>query len=245
MSKWVLVTGSAKRIGRAIAHELAKGGWDIVIHYHNSKTEAQETAKEIKARGRDVHLAEIDFCNKRAVENLIPSLAKSIGPLTALVNNASLYAPDSKAPGGHQHRAVTYEAPRILCEAFRKQLPAGQSGAIVNILDNCPPELGFSAYTLSKKALREMTLELAYRYAPQIRINGVALGPALPGERQSPDSFKRLVKATLMQKEVTPEAVAMTVRFLIDNPAIVGEIVYIDGGIRLKNMSGMVTSRTG
>lgn len=235
MSKWILVTGGARRIGRAIALEMAAAGWDVILHYHKSRDAAQKTADEIKARGVKVNLAAADFSNKRDVENLIPALVKDTGPLLALVNNASLFEPDSHSPGGSQHKAINAEAPRVLSEAFRKQVPAGQTGAIVNLLDSCAPEINFTAYYQSKKSLRAYTLEMAHRFAPNVRVNGIAPGPVLPSARESQEHFKRQIASTLLQKEITLESIAMTVRFLIENPSITGEILHVDGGVRLKN----------
>ena len=118
-------------------------------------------------------------------------------------------------------------------------MPKGQRGAIVNILDGCPPMSGFHAYTQSKKSLRVMTIELARRLAPDVRVNGVAPGPTLLATRQTADHFKRLVAGTLLKTEITPEAVASAVRLLIDNPSITGEILHVDGGIRLINTPAM------
>ncbi len=235
MSKWALVTGSAKRIGRGIALDLAEKGWNVVVHYHKSANEAKQTAAEIKKIGTKAHLAEVDFTNKRAIENLLQSLAAEVGPITALVNNASFFEPDSHAPGGSQYKAVNFEAPRLLSESFRKLLPPGSQGAIVNMLDGCMPDIGFSAYKQAKKALRTLTLEMAYRFAPDVRVNGVAPGPVLPAPRQSPEHFKRMVAATPLKTEIQLQDVAATVCFLIENPSITGEILHVDGGIRLKN----------
>ncbi len=235
MKGWVLVTGSAKRIGRAIALGLAKEGCDIVLHYHKSAKDAEETAAAIKKCKRKVHLVKANFASKKTVEEFIPSIIKEIGPLTALVNNASLFQSDAKAPGGHEHRTVNLEAPLLLGEAFRKQLPPGKHGSIVNILDGCMPERGFTGYAESKKALRAMTIEMARRMAPNIRVNGVSPGPVLQSSRQSAEHFKKLVDTTLLKATISPEAIADAVRFLLENPSITGEIIHIDGGIRLKN----------
>jgi len=240
MSKWILVTGSAQRIGRAIALELAHGGWDIVVHYNKSEAQAEETVAQIKAMKRKVHLAKCNFTNKRDTQNFISKLVEEIGWLAGLVNNASLFAPDSLAPGGTEHKAVNLEAPLMLSDAFKKQLPKGKTGAIVNILDSCMPESGFSAYAQSKKSLRVMTIEQARRLAPEVRVNGIAAGPVLPSPRQSPEHFKRLIETTLLKTQTSPEAVAKTVRLMIENPSITGEILHVDGGIRLQNTPSML-----
>jgi NAD(P)-dependent dehydrogenase (short-subunit alcohol dehydrogenase family) len=235
MTRWVLITGAGKRIGRAIALELAAHDWNIALHYHKSAIEAKQLAGEIKKAGAKSHLIAVDFTDKRAVENMMPSLWAEIGSLAALVNNASFFEPDSAAPGGNQFKMVNFEAPRLLSESFKKLLPPGQKGAIVNVLDGCMPDIGFSAYKQSKKSLRALTLEMAYRFAPDIRVTGVAPGPVLPAARQSEEHFKRLVGAMPLKSKIELEDIATTVRFLLENPSITGEILHVDGGIRLNN----------
>jgi len=243
MKGWVLVTGAAHRIGRAIALELAENDLDIVVHFNKSLEDAEQTVKQIEKLGGKAHLAKCDFLNKKDTQNFIPALVKDVGPLTALVNNASLFEPDSRAPGGHEHKTVNLEAPLMLIEAFARQLPKGSSGAAINILDGCAPELGFGAYAESKKSLRVLTIEMARRFAPAVRVNGIAPGPVLQGQRQSPEHFKRLVEATLLKTAIAPQTVAAAVRFLIENSSITGEILHIDGGIRLKNTPAMFTTK--
>ena len=238
--KWVLVTGAAQRIGRAIALELAAGGYDIAVHYNKSEKEAEKTVELVKELQRKAQAVKANFTAKRQTENLIPNLVKEIGPLTALVNNASLFMPDKAAPGGRDHKMVNLEAPLILCEAFKKQIPNGKTGAIVNVLDGCMPETGFGFYADSKKSLRVMTIEMARRAAPDVRVNGVALGPVLAAAKQSADHFQRLIETTLLRTQIQPQAAAQAVRFLLDNPSITGEIVHVDGGIRLKNTPSMM-----
>jgi NAD(P)-dependent dehydrogenase (short-subunit alcohol dehydrogenase family) len=244
--KWALVTGAAQRIGRAIALELAAGGWDIAVHYNNSAEEAEATVAKIKLLKRKAIAIKCDFTNKRETEGFVASVAEAIGaPLAALVNNASLFQPDASAPGGHKQKAVTLEAPLLLIDAFRKQLPRGSKGAVVNILDGCMPSAGFHAYTQSKKSLRVLTIEQARRLAPDVRVNGVAPGPVLPGTRQSAAHFKEMLGATLLKTEISPQSIASAVRLLLENPSITGEILHIDGGIRLQNTPAIASRMAG
>ncbi|MDE2029016.1 MAG: SDR family NAD(P)-dependent oxidoreductase, partial [Alphaproteobacteria bacterium] len=181
MTGWVLVTGGGRRIGRAIALDLAAHGWDIVVHYHHARDEAQKTAEDIYALGRSACLAEIDLADPRLAEALIPSLAEEIGMIDALVNNAALFEPDAQDPDGSRHLAVNAEAPRLLSKAFRDHLPPKERGVIVNILDATPTPPAFSAYGKSKERLAELTRNMAKSFAPQVRVNGVAAGYVLPG----------------------------------------------------------------
>jgi NAD(P)-dependent dehydrogenase (short-subunit alcohol dehydrogenase family) len=224
MTGWVLITGSSRRIGRAIALELAQHGWDIVIHYHQSSTEAQALANDIRVLGRDACLAEIDLSNPSLAQRLIPSLADEIGMIDALVNNAALFEPDTMDPGGSRHWAINAEAPRLLSKAFRDHLPKSERAAIVNMLDSSPTPPEFSAYAKSKAFLTELTLNMAKSFAPQVRINGVAPSFVLPSPRQSLDSFTKMANNRI----VSVKRVADAVRRLIEDPTTSGKVHTID-----------------
>jgi NAD(P)-dependent dehydrogenase (short-subunit alcohol dehydrogenase family) len=233
MSKWALVTGAAKRIGRAIALELADAGYDIVVHYNTSGAAARQLAKQIRDGGRQACLAEIDLANGTLTRRLIPSLTKAIGPLAVLVNNAGLFEPTLRHD---RHRVVNTTAPRILSEVFHQCLREGQQGSIVNMLDANPTQAAFAGYNSSKIALAHMTRDMAQRFAPFLRVNGVALGAVLPSPRESAEHFQRLVESSPLGIQISPEAVAITVRFLLKNPFITGEVVHVDGGAHLCKM---------
>lgn len=230
---WVLVTGSAKRIGRIIALEMAAAGWNIVVHYNTSRSAAVKTLKDIEALGRKACLAELDLANLPLVEKLIPSLVTELGPLAALVNNASIFVPDRAIHDKTLHATINAEAPRVLSEAFQKQSPRGTVGAIVNILDADPSAAEFSIYNTSKNALRDMTLEMALRFAPKVRVNGVAPSTILQGPRESAAHFKKHVRKTPLGKPIAPQTVASATRFLIEQEALTGAIIPVDGGLHL------------
>jgi NAD(P)-dependent dehydrogenase (short-subunit alcohol dehydrogenase family) len=236
--KWVLITGAARRIGRAIALELAAEGWNIVLHYNHSAEDAAATAEEIIKLERRAALAEIDLARPDHVVKLIPSLAAELGPLTALVNNASLFELDTKDPDGKLHLAVNATAPRLLSEALYQQMPDGVTGAVVNILDGAPPEKGLTGYNASKAALKADTLALAAKFAPRIRVNGVAPGAVLPNVRQSPQHFQTQVQTSPLKTAITPGDIARAVHFLLTAPAITGEIIHVDGGNHLRGQDG-------
>lgn len=222
-SGWALVTGSAKRIGRAIALELAGHGWDIVVHYHRSAAEAKETAEAIQDLGQNACLVELDLVNAAMVGKLIPSLTKELGGLDLLVNNAALFEPDSDDPDGSRHWAVNADAPRLLSKSFRDTLPKNERGVIVNLLDATPPAPNFSAYAKSKDFLKDMTLNMAKSFGPKIRVNGVAPSYVLPSARQTEEAFRKMAG----NKIITPEQVAQAVRRLVETPAATGEIVSV------------------
>lgn len=238
--RWALVTGAAKRIGRAIALELAAAGWNIVVHYNASQKEAQSLATEIESMGRKAALAEIDLANLALAEKLIPSLIEGIGPLTALINNASIFEPDAQDPGGARHRILNFEAPKILSESFlatcaAKAPPASAlpEPAIINLLDSRPEAAHFSGYNASKLALRELTLSMALQAAPRCRVNAVAPGTTLPSPRDSAETFARRAAATPLQAVALPEDIARAVRFLAETRSITGQIIHVDCGERL------------
>lgn len=228
--KWAFVTGAARRIGRAIALELASAGWNIIVHYNASHGDAVKTAKQIKTLGRKAHLAELDLADLPRVKQLIPALVRELGPIAALVNNAALFMPD-RVSGSETHAKVNLEAPRILSEAFRRQ---ARKGAIVHILDADPSAPGFSRYNANKKKLQRLTRDMAAHFAPDLRVNGVALGPILRNPRQSRQHFNRLVAKTPLGKRIAPEDVARAVRFLVETASITGAIIPLNGGASLK-----------
>jgi NAD(P)-dependent dehydrogenase (short-subunit alcohol dehydrogenase family) len=234
MKGWALVTGAARRIGRAIALELAADGWNVVLHYHRSATEAERLADEIAHIGRQAVLAEIDLAKPDHAAKLVPTLAAELGPLAALVNNASLFETDANDPTGALHHAINAEAPRLLSDAFYKQIPDGITGAIVNLLDGMPPETGLNAYNKSKEALKADTLSMALHFAPRVRVNGIAPGPTLPNIRQSERHFQAQIAATPLNIHVAPEDIARAARFLLSSPVITGEILRVDGGMHLR-----------
>lgn len=221
MKGWALVTGAGQRIGRAIAIDLAAHGWDIIVHYHQSAKEAEQTARDIDAMGRAVCLAEIDLSKPEMAENLIPSLAEETGMIDALINNAALFEPDDSDPDGARHWAVNAEAPRILSKAFRDHMPKNERAAIVNILDSSPVAAHFTAYGKSKAFLETLTRNTAKSFAPQVRVNGVAPAFVLPSPRQTEEAFRKMAGG----KVTPPEQVAAAVRRLLDDPGANGEIV--------------------
>ncbi len=248
MSRRVLITGASRRIGRAIALELAAAGWDVILHYHHGRNEAVSLSRDIQRMGQSAALAELDLSDPRLVEKLIPSLTESLGPLSALVNNAALFEPDATDADGSRHRLLNVEAPRILSESFfdacRRQMAASglasKAGgakvappAIVNLLDANPASPGFTRYNRSKKRLAALTSSMAARFAPLVRVNGVAPGIVLPSPRQSAEHFQRMAEASPFKTPIAPEFVAEAVRFLIESPAITGEILRVDGGLGL------------
>ena len=237
--KNALVTGAAKRLGRAIAIDLARHGWDIVVHFHNSEFDARETVNQIRAEGRRAALINADLANEEETGALIARAGAALGAITALVNCASIFEPDDWATTSrdswHQHLAVNLRAPFVLSQNFALALPEKERGAIVNIIDQrvLKPTPQFLSYSLSKAALYWLNTTLAQALAPRIRVNAVAPGPTIINARQSDAHFQRQREATILGTGAEPQDVCDAVRYLLTASAVTGEMVAVDGGQRL------------
>lgn len=234
-----LVTGAAKRLGRAIALKLAGAGYDIAIHYRSSKADAESLAAEVKALGRRAALVEGELSKEAEVATVVPRSTAALGPLTALVNSASVFEDDriesATRASWDKHLDTNLRAPLVLSQAFARQLPADGKGGIINIIDqqvlNLTPQ--FLSYTVSKAGLWTLTRTLAQALAPRIRVNAVAPGPSLKAERQSQANFDAHVKATLLQRPSEPEDIAGAVAYLLAAPAVTGQMIVVDSGQHL------------
>lgn len=232
-----LITGGAVRIGRAIALQLAASGTDVAIHYRKSAEAAEQTAAEIRAHGvRSVTVA-ADLTDSTATADLLPRAAIALGrPIDLLVNNASLFENDSirslTADSLDAHLAVNLKAPLLLAQAFARALPQGRGGNIINIIDQrvWKPTPWFTSYTVSKAGLLSLTQTLAMALAPRIRVNGIGPGPVLANERQTAEQFERQWQSTLLQRGAEPDEIAAAVTFLLNAPAMTGQMLALDGG---------------
>jgi NAD(P)-dependent dehydrogenase (short-subunit alcohol dehydrogenase family) len=237
--KTVLVTGAAKRLGRAIVLDLAAAGWTIGLHYHGSAMEAEETANDIRGKGGKVALFTADFAEEDGTAGLIPRVTKEIGPLTALINSASLFENDDWQSATRQswdaHMETNLRAPFLLSQLFAKQLPEGVSGNIINIIDQrvLKPTPQFISYSLSKAGLYWLTTTMAQALAPTIRVNAVGPGPTMRNVRQSEEDFARQRKATVLEHGANPEDVVAAVRYLLEAPSVTGQMIAVDGGQHL------------
>ncbi|HUK57756.1 MAG TPA: SDR family oxidoreductase [Stellaceae bacterium] len=239
MPRAALVTGAAQRIGRAIALALAADGWAVAIHHRHSGTAAESLAAEIaKNGGRAVALA-ADLAREDEVEALMRRAGEALGPVGALVNNASVFERDEALTvtraSWDRHIETNLRAPFVLMQLFARQLPAGSGGAIVNIVDERVWKLTphFVSYTLSKAGLWTLTQTMALALAPRIRVNAIGPGPTLPSPRQSEEQFQRQWSAMPLQRGTTPEEIAAAVRFIIAAPAMTGQMIALDGGQHL------------
>lgn len=233
-----LVTGGGKRIGRAIVLELARAGFDVVIHYRSSPDAAEAVAAEARALGRRAATVRADLAVEAEVAGLIDSATAAIGePLAVLVNNASVFEDDRVGSLGREtwdaHLETNLRAPIVLAEAFAAQAPDGS--AIVNLLDQrvLKPDPRFFSYALSRNGLWWATRTLAQALAPRIRVNGVGPGPTLPSIHQTDADFAAEAAAVPLQRAGSPEAVAAAVRWLVDAEMVTGQMIAVDGGQHL------------
>ncbi len=234
-----LVTGAARRIGRAVAEALARRGHPVAIHYRVSAEDAARTAAAIEgAGGRAVALA-ADLSNESETAVLVARAQAALGPVSVLVNNASVFEHDSVATASREswdrHVETNLRAPFVLMQAMAAALPADRTGNIVNILDervwNLTPH--FVSYTLSKAGLWTLTRTMALALAPRIRVNGVGPGPTLPSPRQSREQFDRQAGMMPLGRGSAPEEVAEAVDFILGAPAMTGQMIALDGGQHL------------
>ncbi len=237
--KNVLVTGAAKRLGRAIAMELAERGWSVAVHHRKSQKEAEETAEAIRKKGIKAFVLGCDLSHEEDAGRLVAEAASALGPLSALVNNASIFEHDNigtmTRESWERHMAVNLRAPVILAQKFAEQLSTGEHGAIVNLLDErvLKPTPEFLSYSVTKAGLHWLTTTLAQGLAPHIRVNAVAPGPTLPSPRQSKEHFERQASSTLLGIGASPEEIAVAVRYLIEAQAVTGQTIVVDGGQHL------------
>jgi len=237
--KAALITGAARRIGRAIALDMAAHGWSIAVHYNASAGEAEETRDAIRKTGAAAETVRGDLRDTGALAGLFDRARKALGPVTCLVNNASVFDHDDIATmtpeSWEEHIAVNLRAPLFLSQLFAAALPPDQKGAIVNLIDQRVRKLTphFFSYTISKAGLWTATRTLAQALAPRIRVNAVSPGPTLPNVRQRPEDFARESRTTLLGRGPEPEEIAAAVRFILDAPSLTGQMIILDGGQHL------------
>jgi len=236
-AKTVLVTGAAKRLGRAIALHLASAGWNVAIHYHGSETEAEEVAAAARASGVKAATFKANLSQEEETTGLIARAATELGPLTALVNSASIFENDdwqsASRASWDAHMETNLRAPFVLSQAFARQVTS--KGAIVNIIDQrvLKPTPQFVSYSLSKAGLHWLTTTLAQALGPNIRVNAIGPGPTMRNARQSEEDFTRQRDATILKRGAEPEDVAKAVRYLLEADAVTGQMLAVDGGQHL------------
>jgi NAD(P)-dependent dehydrogenase (short-subunit alcohol dehydrogenase family) len=234
-----LVTGAARRIGRALALDLAAHGWRVALHCFQSEVEAGRVAADIEAKGGKAAILTADLTDNSAVEQLVDRCASRLGAPVCLINNASTFAYDDIAtldPSVWDSQlAVNLKAPVFLAKAFAAALPTGAVGNVINMIDQrvWKPTPHFFSYGASKAALWAATRTLAQALAPRVRVNAIGPGPVLKSAHQTDEEFRRQCEATILQRGTTPEEIAAAVRFILDAPAMTGQMIALDGGQHL------------
>ncbi len=237
--KGALVTGAATRIGRALAMALAADGYFVFVHHNRSTAEAHRTVADIAAAGGQARAVKADLGSARQAEGLVGRCTAKGVRLTCLVNSASLFkldrAPTATAADFDRHMAINLRAPLLLAQALARQLPRGETGLIVNVLDqklyNLNPD--FLTYTLSKVGLQGLTTLLAQQFAPRIRVAGIAPGLTLRSGSQTDARFAAQHTANPLGVGVTTDDLVRALRFIERTPSYTGDTLIVDSGEHL------------
>jgi NAD(P)-dependent dehydrogenase (short-subunit alcohol dehydrogenase family) len=237
VDRTVLITGGARRIGRALALAVAKEGADLVIHHNQSPAEASSLQNEIDELGRQATIYQSDFSSIGDIEDFTNTVFQT-EKIDSVVNNASIFADldweSTTTDEWIKHQNVNLFAPFLISQSFAKRLPANNKGRVVNILDwrALRPGSDHLPYTISKSGLAALTQSLAIALAPQITVNGIALGAILPPSDGG--MVEDLVSSLPIPRWARISEVEETLIFLLSGPEYVtGEIIHVDGGRHL------------
>ncbi|WP_258869602.1 SDR family oxidoreductase [Paracoccus thiocyanatus] len=242
-----LVTGGARRLGRAITLYLARRGIDVAIHYQSSAAEAESAAAEARALGVRAAIFQADLLDLDQTEALVDRAHAALGPLDLLVNNASIFEYDNIASASREswdrHLGSNLRAPFILTQSFARQAPKADrggaepvaAGLVVNMIDQrvLKPTPEFMTYSLAKAGLWWLTRTSAQALGPDIRVNAIGPGPTVQGVRQSDRHFAQQRAATVLQRGAGPEDVCSALGYLMDAPSVTGQLICVDGGQHL------------
>lgn len=234
-----LVTGGAKRIGKAIVEQLAAAGWSVCIHCNRSREDADALAETLIRQGGRAAVVQADLSDMKAVRSILPATVELLGAPALLVNNASLFEEDTidtlTEASWAKHMTANLQAPIALAQDMAAALPAERDGLIVNLIDQRVWKLTpqFFSYTLSKSALLTATKTMAQGLAPRIRVNGIGPGPTIMNARQADSDFRQQVEATILGRGADLAEFGATIRYLWENRSITGQMIALDGGQHL------------
>ncbi len=244
-----LVTGAAARLGRAMAVYLGGRGYDVAVHYATSADGAEETERMIRAKGRQAVTLQADLLDEAATQELVPAAIAALGgPITCLVNNASIFEYDTlksaTLESWDRHMHSNLRAPFVLTQTMAAALPDPElddmgeplaPGLVVNMIDQKVRKLTpeHMTYTLAKSALWTLTRTAAQALGPRCRVNAIGPGPTLQGHRQSDANFARQRKATILQRGVNPSDITAALGYLLDAQAVTGQLICVDSGQHL------------
>ncbi|MBX7249945.1 MAG: SDR family oxidoreductase [Caulobacteraceae bacterium] len=232
-----LVTGGARRIGRTLVLALAQTGLDVAVHYRTSKSDAEAVCAEAEVFGVRAQCFQADLAVEGKAAALLERARDAMGPVSVLINNASVFQEDSvrsmTRASWDAHMETNLRSPLALAQAFAAQAPDGS--VIINLLDQrvWKPNPQFFTYALSKAALWAATRTLAQALAPRIRVNAVGPGPTLPSIHQAPEDFAAEAANVPLGRRATPEEIARAVLYLVDAPSVTGQMIAVDGGQHL------------
>jgi len=238
-NKSALVTGAARRIGKGIALFLAEKGYNIALHYGSSDNDAQKTAAAIRETGVMCETFKCDLYNEDETLSLLPRVAQTFPNFTLLVNNASIFKKaaiaDTDPDNFNRHIAINLKAPFFLTRDFARIC---KTGHVINILDSrithgSAKRNDYAVYTLSKKALAELTGMSAVEFAPDIRVNAIAPGLIFPPAGKSDDFLDKKAQNTPLKRKGAVADIVKAVQYLLENEFITGQILYVDGGEHL------------
>lgn len=244
-----LVTGAGKRLGRAMALYLARRGFDVAFHFATSAAEAEAAAQEARALGVQTATLRADLTIEAEMQSLVPAAVAALGgPLTVLINNASIFEHDTLGSATrdswNRHIESNLRAPFVLTQAFAAQAPAAVPDAVgeplaralvVNMIDQrvlkLTPE--FMSYTIAKMGLWAFTRTAAQGLAPHVRVNAIGPGPTLQGARQSAEHFAAQRAATVLGRGTNPDEICAALGYFLEAPGVTGQILCVDGGQHL------------
>ncbi|MBO1350688.1 MAG: SDR family oxidoreductase [Hormoscilla sp. GUM202] len=231
-----LVTGGVRRIGRAIAQELASLGYDLAIHYHSSSASAERLRVQIQSQGRTCKIYQANLERDRDILNLLARVKADFQDLEVLVNNASIFEPatikNTEMELFDRHLAVNLKAPFFLIRDFARFVGTGN---IINIIDTrmSKNDYTYAAYTLAKKSLADLTSMAALELAPDIRVNGIAPGFILAPEGASQDYLDKLKQKLPMCQQGNVKQICQAMIYLLENDFVTGQLLFVDGGQHL------------
>ena len=244
-----LVTGAAKRLGRAMAMALAEDGHDIAVHYAGSAEAAEETAAEIRALGRRAVTLCADLTDEDETQALLARAVGALGqPITVLINNASIFEHDTiwsaTRDSWDRHLDSNLRAPVVLTQALAAQMPDAvpdengepqAQGLVINMVDQRVRKLTpeFMSYTIAKMGLWAFTRTAAQALAPHIRVNAIGPGPTMQGARQSVDHFTRQRQATVLGRGADADGIVEALRYFLRARGVTGQLICVDGGQHL------------
>lgn len=238
-NKVALITGAGRRIGRSIALDLARNGWHVAVHFNTSQEAALDTASQITRAGGTAITVCGDLRDVDAIGDIVANANSALGPVSCLVNNASLFEADRldtlTPQSWNDHFDINLRAPVFLSQHMVAQLPPAASGNIVHIIDQRvlrqTPE--FFSYTAAKSALWAATRTMAQALAPRVRVNAIGPGPTLPSSRQTQDDFEQQSLSLPLARSTAPDEICDAIRFILASPSMTGQMLALDGGQHL------------